>query len=896
MQSDDKEFDDTVEYLSPDRKTQDPHARFSLRHTPSRAESEKKKMDNKLKTLIGNLTPHSEETSGEGAFSSGILSFNFETAKPKVKPILKKDYTPKEKVDRLQELEHEEAQAQAEFPNKLYDICGSDNIEEEQMIDNPFAKGKTQEEETHIENCIKVNNLKKKRASLYASITRGEKTLMRMIQRADPSDWEIFQAKTKDSFETLTRIMDNLQMIGFDRTHVEDAKYLNYTSCLKKMIAKIDHVMATLQAKIPGMLETLLDQYVREEDNFCESLIDPSSKTDAQDLQKQQQDEDNKRRKDAADHQAKLSDFNARMSMYKNTSAGASSTPGLTKRPASSRTHGASAQAGSQQGANAQAGAQFAGQPPPQFPNPPPPMPPYGPPPQQHYGAQAAAGYPMRPQANYQGIPKIKVPTFDREPSEFQRFKLTFHAAYDDRNLPQKHLALLLESVLKGRPLTIISEYMGTCIDDLSYARMWELLEERFGGKNVEDAFTINMFKCATQIKTVSLKEVERLYDVISVQHAYYLINDPASLDMERSLLFQFGKEKLNTEFSMKFIHFTDKHECVPNFTALMLFMKAEFLFAQTREREYSNSSSKSDVHSAKKALERCDLDDDDAKALETLSDAEEDGFPSEDDQFSYYAENQRTGKRYEAKGFQFDRMRPNSFQNRGNGGQSTTFRAIGFQGSRMSNLPRPAPPTSQFKEGQCSCCRQAHKIPDCPKFKTLTHQQQSTIIRHDKLCYHCLEGPHLTRECKKNEGKLCRLDGCTLYHHRVLHRDPKSSRFVRFQIDDEMEAPPPTVDELADVQNQFKISQNGAISIQTLICNVLSGKKKRGTNVKTVVLIDSGSSVTCIDEDFALEHNLRILGRREVELQLSSVDQGCTKNITAWTVKNLARHTAVVD
>jgi hypothetical protein len=97
------------------------------------------------------------------------------------------------------------------------------------------------------------------------------------------------------------------------------------------------------------------------------------------------------------------------------------------------------------------------------------------PPPQQHYGAQAAAGYPMRPQANYQGIAKIKVPTFDGEPSEFQRFKLTFHAAYNDRNLPQKHLGLLLESVLKGRPLTIISEYMRTCIDDLSYARMWDI-------------------------------------------------------------------------------------------------------------------------------------------------------------------------------------------------------------------------------------------------------------------------------------------------------------------------------------------------------------------------------------------------------------------------------------
>jgi hypothetical protein len=156
------------------------------------------------------------------------------------------------------------------------------------------------------------------------------------------------------------------------------------------------------------------------------------------------------------------------------------------------------------------------------------------------------------------------------------------------------------------------------------------------------------------------------------------------------------------------------------------------------------------------------------------------------------------------------------------------------------------------------------------------------------------------------------------LYHHRVLHRDPKSSRFVGFQIDEEMEPDPPTMEELADVQNVFKISQNGAISIQTLICNVLSGKNRRAANVRTVVLIDSGSSVTFIDEDFAKENNFRILGKRKgmtlhmlervetlpgeqlhVEFQLSSICdhvQSCTKNVSGWTVKNLAEHTSVVD
>jgi hypothetical protein len=634
MQSDEDDFGEAVESLTPDRKIQNPGERFPLRRTPSRIKSEKlreAKMD--PKNLIEGLTKRSAETSNPNAAGfafGGMSSIFYETAET---TSIMKDYTSKEKADRLQEMKQEEANVEKEFPNELFDICGAEeNVEQVRLIDIPYGKGKTREEEEHILNCVKVNELKKARAKIYASITRGEKTLMRMVQNTDAGDWEIFQSKMKGSFDTLTQIMDNLQMIGFDRAKGEDEKYLGYTSRLKKMIAKIDHIMATQQANIPGMIKTLIDQYAKEENDFCESLIDPS--TDDQGL-------DDQARKDAADKQSKASDFNVRMLRFRTQSAANSGTPVLTKRPASSGTQGASAPAGSQQGAY----AQFGGQPPPFFPNPPPPLRPQGQPPQQNFlqqqfGAQAAAGYQMRPQANYHGIPKVKVNPFDGEASEFQRFKLTFHAAYNDRNLPPKHLALLLESSLKGRPLTIISEYMRTCIDDLWYDRMWELLEERYGGKNVEDAFTITMFKSAPQIKNGSLKEVERLYDVFSVQHNYYSANDPESLERERSMLFQYGKEKLNTEFSMKFIRFTDKHDCIPNFTALMLFMKAEFLFAQTREREYSYSSTKSEVHSAKKALERCNLDDDDAKALQTLSDAEEDGFPREDDQYSYYAEN----------------------------------------------------------------------------------------------------------------------------------------------------------------------------------------------------------------------------------------------------------------
>jgi hypothetical protein len=222
MQSDNEDFDEAVESHTPERKTQDPEGRFSLRLTPSRVASEKlrqKKMEDQ--NLLEGLLRRSAATSSAGEFAFwGASSFNYENAGAKT--ILKKDYTPKEKADRLQEMQHEQANVEKEYPNELFDICGANDVEEIQMIDIPFGKGKTQEEEEHIANCIQVNELKKKRAAIYASITRGEKTLMRLVQKADPGDWEIFQSKMKGSFETLTQIMDNLQMIGFDRAKGED--------------------------------------------------------------------------------------------------------------------------------------------------------------------------------------------------------------------------------------------------------------------------------------------------------------------------------------------------------------------------------------------------------------------------------------------------------------------------------------------------------------------------------------------------------------------------------------------------------------------------------------------------------------------------------------------------
>jgi hypothetical protein len=246
-----------------------------------------------------------------------------------------------------------------------------------------------------------------------------------------------------------------------------------------------------------------------------------------------------KRRKDAADHEAK---------QYKSTSAGASSMPvGLTPRPDPNRT---------QQGPYTQAGPQFMGQhfgqPPPMFPNPPP-MPPNLSHLQQH---QAAAGLSKRLPLpiNFSGIPKLKIPIFDGKLSEYQKFKLTFNTAYDNgRNLPKQHLVSLLHMSLKGKPLKFVSDFTKMSIGDQMYACMWRLLDDKYSDRNTEDEFTVGLFKDTLPIKNGSLTEVERIYEIFSIQHAYFLIKDPASLTMDTSMLFQSVIQKLNDEFFTEF-------------------------------------------------------------------------------------------------------------------------------------------------------------------------------------------------------------------------------------------------------------------------------------------------------------------------------------------------------
>ena len=144
------------------------------------------------------------------------------------------------------------------------------------------------------------------------------------------------------------------------------------------------------------------------------------------------------------------------------------------------------------------------------------------------------------------------------------------------------------------------------------------------------------------------------------------------------------------------------------------------------------------------------------------------------------------------------------------------------------------------------------------------------------------------------------------------------SGKFRRFHGKPKFHKKFPIVDELSE-QTGFKeqsvfhsvSAYREPISLQTVVCNV----EAKGTNIPTIALLDTGTSITVIDEDFALENNLKILDQREgqevflvdrlikktgfqykVEITISPVDNNKTTSIEAWTIKNLVHDFGIVD
>jgi hypothetical protein len=69
-----------------------------------------------------------------------------------------------------------------------------------------------------------------------------------------------------------------------------------------------------------------------------------------------------------------------------------------------------------------------------------------------------------------------------------------------------------------------------------------------------------------------------------------------------------------------------------------------------------------------------------------------------------------------------------------------------------------------------CFKCEGAHKLDHCSQFKSLAIGDRIAFCARHRLCFGCLGVKHSVRFC--NQKKPCKVAGCHLHHHELLH-DP---------------------------------------------------------------------------------------------------------------------------
>jgi len=150
-------------------------------------------------------------------------------------------------------------------------------------------------------------------------------------------------------------------------------------------------------------------------------------------------------------------------------------------------------------------------------------------------------------------------------------------------------------------------------------------------------------------------------------------------------------------------------------------------------------------------------------------------------------------------------------------------------------NTPKDSEPRKK-----CTFCMKTnHNLASCWKFQKEDLDKKWDHVKKGNLCYSCLEGSHLARNCKQR--KLCDEANCSRWHHKLLHQPeeiPKSQ-------------PKSTVETTTHTISAEEKNTKALLSVLPVTIEGPNGK------VKTHALLDWGSTITLIDESLANELQL---------------------------------------
>lgn len=144
-----------------------------------------------------------------------------------------------------------------------------------------------------------------------------------------------------------------------------------------------------------------------------------------------------------------------------------------------------------------------------------------------------------------------------------------------------------------------------------------------------------------------------------------------------------------------------------------------------------------------------------------------------------------------------------------------------------------------------CIICNNTHQLQNCPSFISMNRKDRWNFVKEKRLCIRCFKN-HMVRRC--NSRKQCGVDGCTMAHNPLLH----SITYYNNSSDNN--------------NQNLEPDNNNSNSTQNTNNTVLFHSRKRsmlfrcipvilhgnGVSIKTLALIDEGSSLSLIDTQLA--------------------------------------------